>query len=379
MAGLVIGGCRDPRADGEAWEPDGTSTVGTSVGLGSSSVAGSTSSASEPGLDTGALDSSSGEGADESSSGGEPPYDCTPWPTPWIGAPCMADADCGYDGGICLLEDEGFPCGTCSQACEQYCPDLDGTPSTFCVDGMDVGIDPTGYCLSQCDPALLPGDGCRDGYDCTVLPRFMDVGTTTGVCVPEGQWEPMTECQQELLDRGVTFVPTTHEVEHPDGHPELDCTVDDPVLLYSPVLGVTLRRAGGQENPVLVTCDTAHAIADSAEIAALMEPVGATEIQRYSTYSCRVVAGTDSLSNHANGRAIDLTGFVLDDGSFITVFDHWEDGVAMPLTPEGQWLRTYTDALWETETWNTILTPEYSAGHDDHFHVDLSPGVPFYE
>jgi hypothetical protein len=30
-------------------------------------------------------------------------------------------------------------------------------------------------------------------------------------------------------------------------------------------------------------------------------------------------------------------------------------------------------------TWNIILTPEYNADHDDHFHVDLTPGGMFYE
>jgi hypothetical protein len=258
------------------------------------------------------------------------------------------------------------------------CPDLEGVPETFCVDGSDVGVDATGHCLSQCSPALLGGNGCREGYDCAAISRFMEPGTSTGVCVPEGMFEPMTECQKELVDRGVAFVPTTHELDHPEGHPELDCVVIDPLLLYSPVLDVTLRGGGGSTDAVFVACDTALAIADTAEIVTSMEPV-ATEIIHYGTYNCRVIAGTSTLSNHAEGRALDIGGFELANGEQLSVYTHWEDGVASPATPEGQWLRAFTDELWDSLTWHIILTPEYNADHNDHFHVDLTPDTMFYE
>lgn len=369
-----LGGCNTPGARDDAWEPDGTGPLPGSTSDGTASVPTQTG----PGTTTtDAVDTTLDTGVDESSTGQS--YDCTPWMTPWIGGPCMQDGDCAYEGGLCLREDEGFPCGTCSQSCAMLCPDLDGAPETFCVDGSDVGIEPTGYCLSKCDPELLPGNGCRDGYECAALSRFMEPGTTAGVCVPEGYWEPMTACQHALVDRGVAFVPTTHELDHPDGHPELDCIIVDPVLLYSPVLGVDLRGGGGDTDPVLVACETAIAIADTAQIATDMAPIGAHEIIHYGTYNCRVIAGTSTLSNHAEARAIDIAGFVLDDGSQLTVLADWEDGVAMPVTPEGQWLRGFTDVLWETMTWNIILTPEYNADHDNHFHVDLTPGGMFYE
>jgi hypothetical protein len=369
----LLGGCTFTSNEPEAWEPDGTigppaeSSGGDTAGLETSTGSGADEAGTS--LDTGPAESSSGGAG----------VDCTPWSAPWIGGPCMQDGDCAYDGGFCLRDDQGFPCGTCSQACEMLCPDLEGAPETFCVDGTDVGIDPTGHCLSKCDPELLPGNGCRDGYVCAALPRYMDGGTTSGVCVPDGFWDPMTDCQQTLVDRGVAFVPTTHELDHPDGHPELDCIVVDPVLVYSPVLGVDLRGGGGDTDPVFVACETALAIADTAEIASQMAPVGAHELIHYGTYNCRVIAGTSTLSNHAEGRALDIAGFVLDDGQELTVLADWEDGVDPMVTPEGQWLRGFTDTLWETMTWNIILTPEYNADHNDHFHVDLTPDGNFYE
>lgn len=312
------------------------------------------------------------------SSTGEPSYDCTPWATQWIGGPCTADAECGYDGGVCLREDQGFPCGTCSQSCVDLCPDLEGAPETFCIDGEDVGIESAGWCVSQCDPGLLGGNGCRDGYACSALSRYQDPGTSTGVCVPEATNDPMSDCQQELVDRGIAFVPTTHELDHPDGHPELDCVIIDPVLLYSPVDGVALVDGNESDDPVLVACETAIAIADTAAIAANMQPA-ATRIMHYGTYNCRVIAGTSSLSNHAEGRAIDLAAFEVEGNGEYTLFADWEDGVANPVTPGGQWLRGIADEMWDTMTWHIILTPEYNDDHNDHFHVDLTPGESFYE
>jgi len=370
---VLLGGCILTTGEPEAWEPDGSTGPTSGATTGGSAA----ESSSGPVADDTDTSSSLDTGPAESSTGAD--LDCTPWSAPWIGAPCMQDGDCAYDGGYCLRDDQGFPCGTCSQACEMLCPDLEGAPETFCVDGTDVGIDSTGHCLSKCDPALLPGNGCRDGYECAALSRYMDAGITAGVCVPAGFWEPMSECQQALVDRGVAFVPTTHELDHPDGHPELDCIVVDPVLLYSPVLGVDLRGGGGDTDPVFVACETALAIADTAEIATQMMPVGAHELIHYGTYNCRVIAGTSSLSNHAEGRAIDIAGFVLDDGQELTVYADWEDGVDPMVTPEGQWLRGFADTLWDTMTWHIILTPEYNADHDDHFHVDLTPGEMFYE
>ena len=113
---VLLGGCTFTLGEPEAWEPDGstgpsaeTTTDGPPLEPSSGPVADETGTSSS--LDTGPA---------ESSSGGAGP-DCTPWPTPWIGAPCMQDGDCAYDGGICLRDDEGFPCGTCSQPCEMLC------------------------------------------------------------------------------------------------------------------------------------------------------------------------------------------------------------------------------------------------------------------
>jgi len=307
---------------------------------------------------------------------------CDPTPAawdPWVGGPCLDDSDCAYDGGVCLRDDEGWPCGTCSLSCEQYCPDIDGAPETFCVDHelVDPFAPVDGACLQKCDPSKLGGGGCRPGYACTLVERFNQPGTWAAACLPPGYAPPPSECQQALTDAGLLWVPAHIPVEQPDTHPELDCVIDEPVRLFSPIGGVDYRYiANDSPTPLLVSCEMALAL---DELSALLGQKDAIEVAHIGTYNCRVISGTDTLSEHSFAHAIDLGGFTLDGGQYLSVFDDWEDGVPEPVTFEGQWLKDLTDQRYEQGIFNIILTPEYNDAHDDHFHVDLQPGADYYE
>lgn len=330
----------------------------------------------DPSLDTN--DSDAGETGDETEGDSESEgFDCTPWAATWIGAPCADDGDCGFDGGSCIREDEGFPCGTCSQPCDALCPDLDGAPSTFCVDGSDVGLDPAGFCLSQCDPGILGGNGCRDGYACTALDRFNDTSASAGVCVPVPfTGEGDTPCQQALLELGAVFTPVDHTPESPAGFPSLTCDIDEPVLLYSPVNGVGLRYVdSGDDSEVFVSCDTALSIVGSAAVA---QNLGADEIIHIGTYNCRVIAGTSNLSQHAHANAIDIYGFTMEDGTEYSLIADWEHDNDNPSSAGGQLLKNFSDQVWAMMLWNIILTPNFNAAHDNHFHVDRTAGGNTY-
>ena len=310
------------------------------------------------------------------------PAACDPTPAswdPWIGGPCMDDLDCGYDGGVCLREDDGWPCGTCSLPCDLYCPDIDDAPETFCVDPGYVdpfGLE-SGACLQKCDPSLLPAGGCRPGYGCALVERHDDPGSWAAVCLPGDVAPPKSECQQALDAAGLLWVPAFVPVEHPDTHPELDCIIEEPVRLFSPINGIDYRYIENEDpTPILVSCEMALAL---VELGFLLQSKSAIEVAHIGTYNCRVISGTDTLSEHSFAHAIDLGGFTLDGGQYLSVLDHWEDGVAEPVTFEGQWLEDLTDQRYEQGIFNIILTPEYNAAHDNHFHVDLTPGASFYE
>lgn len=365
---LLAAACGTSDAGGMGWEPtdSGTTAAGSTGDDLSTTGAAESSGAPET---TGGDDTTGGE-----------PIDCSPlWSPVFVGSPCASDGDCAFEGGHCILEDEGFPCGTCSVACDGLCPDQDGAPGTFCTDPADVELsEDGGVCLSRCEPSIVGGNGCRDGYACTVLNRFGEPPSSTGVCVPADQVAggAATPCQEMLLELGAVFTPTVHEPESPEGLPDLICDIDDPVLLYGPVSGVGLESGSGSDAPVLVGCNTAVSIVGSAAVASML---GADTIIHYGTYNCRTIAGTSTLSEHGHARAIDIGGFVLSSGETVSVLADWEDGVADPVTPFGQMLRAFTDQIWGMGLWNIILTPEFNAAHDDHFHIDLTPGGNTYD
>lgn len=88
------------------------------------------------------------------------------------------------------------------------------------------------------------------------------------------------------------------------------------------------------------------------------------EIETFGSYSCRNVAGSARLSAHATANAIDVSGFILADGRRITVRDDWSGGT----TAERQFLRVIRESA--CKRFSTVLSPDYNAAHQDHFHVE---------
>jgi len=86
-----------------------------------------------------------------------------------------------------------------------------------------------------------------------------------------------------------------------------------------------------------------------------------------TSYMCRNVNNAESgtLSFHAFADALDVVGFRLGDGRFVTVAGDWSD----PLSPEGRLLRFAHDSACANFT--TVLGPEANGLHRDHLHVDL--------
>jgi hypothetical protein len=118
----------------------------------------------------------------------------------------------------------------------------------------------------------------------------------------------------------------------------------------------------------------ALALYDMTELA---KTRGISDFVHYGTYNCRVISGTDTLSEHAYANAIDIAGVELQTGERYTVLDDWEDGDPSPETEGGELLYWLAHEMHDLAIWNVILTPEYNAAHDNHFHVDLTPGSYF--
>ncbi len=88
-------------------------------------------------------------------------------------------------------------------------------------------------------------------------------------------------------------------------------------------------------------------------------------IEHLGAFSCRRLYGRDegAWSQHATANAIDIAGFVLEDGRRISVLSDW-DGDA----DETRFLREVRNGA--CGVFATVLSPDYNAAHADHFHFD---------
>ena len=302
-------------------------------------------------------------------------------PLGFVGSPCDSDLDCDYEDGVCLFEDEGFPRGSCSVGCDLYCPDGDGFPVTFCVEGAEFDPDEPaaedlgdGACMSRCDFEYFPESGCRPDYSCVIATRANESWTEKYTCLPNRETD-LSSCHMSLAARGIAFEPTIITPESPADYPWLECEIEEPVYILSPLLGVDLLYYDGNPtNRVLAACDMAHALADTVEDVA---PYGVVDLRHIGTYVCRVISGTETLSRHSFADAIDIYGFGLNDGSVYTLVDDWEHNTTNPTSDGGAFLYDAAYRWYDDSIWSIILTPNYNTAHDNHFHVDLTPGSDY--
>ena len=165
--------------------------------------------------------------------------------------------------------------------------------------------------------------------------------------------------------------------------------VSQPVTLTPPVNGVAYRYVS-YESPrttFFLNCDLALALAQSAYHLRTRDIVEVADIGVYN-YRC-IGGGTppdcpNGVSQHAYARAIDIAGYTTGDGTYYSVNNDWlidpagESTCSADTEPgKDQFLHETICAQKADEIWNIVLTPNYNAGHRDHFHVDRTPGSDF--
>lgn len=91
-----------------------------------------------------------------------------------------------------------------------------------------------------------------------------------------------------------------------------------------------------------------------------------TQIRQYGVYSCRPVNNRSGarLSEHGKANAIDVSGFVLEDGRVISVRSGWA-GEA----DEAAFLREVHGGA--CGLFRGVIGPDGDAAHADHFHLDM--------
>jgi hypothetical protein len=92
-----------------------------------------------------------------------------------------------------------------------------------------------------------------------------------------------------------------------------------------------------------------------------------TSIDHFGSFACRANTSRPSrLSEHARGRAIDIAGFRLSDGSRVSVERDWSDS-----GPKGTFLHRLASKA--CRYFSVVLTPQSNADHYNHFHFDIGP------
>lgn len=154
--------------------------------------------------------------------------------------------------------------------------------------------------------------------------------------------------------------------------PKVDLVESDACFIAQRVSLTGLQST--RLRPFDTTCEVAlrlamwreHSLAPAAE---QHFGQGVREIRHYSSYNCRRIrtsrGESDRMSTHATARAVDVSGFVLDDGTLVDLKKHWngEDAKAAFLRDAQQ---------GACDHFGLVLGPNYNALHADHFHMQLA-------
>ena len=140
------------------------------------------------------------------------------------------------------------------------------------------------------------------------------------------------------------------------------CGIDYPVKV-SAIGSVQMKPAA------TVTCQMAASFAawtkrDLVPAARLRYFSGVKTIHQGSSYSCRKIAGTRTLSEHGKGNALDIMRIELNSGRDIDVekpglFAFRTRGFLNTIRADG------------CSYFNTVLGPGYNYDHRNHFHFDI--------
>ena len=183
------------------------------------------------------------------------------------------------------------------------------------------------------------------------------------------------QCLAELATRGV-----------PHRAAQAANGVEIPVRLDGPLRGVRIIAMGaGREGAAgtqdILDCRLALALDDFSQ---LLASRGVVRVDHMSLYrNNAVIAGKGTASQHRYGLAIDIGALRSADGQRYVVQTDWLTergsspcpGPGMD-TPKGAFLRDVVCSSMRQGVFNTFITPNHNADHDNHFHFDVVLGEP---
>ncbi len=174
--------------------------------------------------------------------------------------------------------------------------------------------------------------------------------------------DPLGECTAELDARHVSWKPAAR--------PGIATAVEITGALGG-------LRVSAEDQPLVIDCSLAVSLDEAGRYFAAL---GLDRATFSSAYSRRTVRGTDHLSKHSFGLAIDLPTFSGGDLGTLRVDRDFEQGlgdavdcVGKPLTQGGAALKVLQCQLVRSGLFYLVLSPDYDDAHHDHFHLEALP------
>lgn len=168
-----------------------------------------------------------------------------------------------------------------------------------------------------------------------------------------------SQCQQVLATTGIEYKRVDDRTTGPA------CGFFNAVLIE--------KTSSAVGKPFSLSCRAAvslalwerHVLAPAAEMHFGQK---VERLEHFGSYSCRNVYGRANAtrSQHATAEALDIAGFVLEDGQRIRVLKDWEEG-----GEKAAFLREVRTGA--CRFFDAVLSPDYNAAHRDHFHFDRGP------
>jgi predicted esterase len=172
-------------------------------------------------------------------------------------------------------------------------------------------------------------------------------------------------CLGELGERGVQVQPWKAALPTP---------VATPVQLRAAVSGVTFRFMHAAAGAV-ISCELAARLRDIADV---VSKHGVHTVWVMSAYRDHPYP-----SFHTLGLALDLSRFDTATGPLVVKSDYAIDRAretcdepSAKVTDKHRRLQAIACDLAASRRFSSVLTPNYNAGHRDHFHVDIRPNDP---
>jgi hypothetical protein len=166
-------------------------------------------------------------------------------------------------------------------------------------------------------------------------------------------------CQQVLATTDITYEPVADRMTGPA------CGFFDAVRISQTSSRVSAPFSLSCRAAVSLAMWERHVLAPTA--AKYFKQQVAT-IEHFGSYSCRNVYGRANAtrSQHATAEALDIAGFVLEDGQRIRVLKNWHEH-----NDQAAFLREVRTGA--CRFFDGVLSPDYNAAHRDHFHFDRGP------